>query len=95
MASRPAKWRILAVTNGVDLPTNGEATPSRPGPLQEFADLAASEAEVRRAARLLGLLRQIPAHSYNKALCRRWVSTEQAGSKHRCRSHLRIVTCYI
>ncbi len=46
MASRPAKWRILAVTNGVDLPNTGEATPSRPGPLQEFADLAASEAEV-------------------------------------------------
>ncbi len=46
MASRPAKWRILAVTNGVDLPNTGEATPSRSGPLQEFADLAASEAEV-------------------------------------------------
>ena len=82
MASRPAKWRILAVTNGVDLPTNGEATTSRPGPLQEFADLAASEAEVRRAASLLGLLRQIPARSYGKASCSRWVRTVQAGSSH-------------
>ena len=73
MASRPAKWRILAVTNGVDLPTTGEATPSRSGPLQEFADLGASEAEVRHTANLLGLSRQIPARTYSNVLCNRWV----------------------
>lgn len=50
MASRPSKWRILAVINGVDLPTNGEATATRAGPLQEFLVSPGSEAEVRRAA---------------------------------------------
>jgi hypothetical protein len=60
MASRPLKWRILAVVNGVDLPTNGEATTTRAGPLQEFLMSPGSEAEVRRGVNLLGLLR---AHS--------------------------------
>ncbi len=60
MASRPAKWRILAVTNGVDLPTNGEGLSPRPGPLHEFADSAGVEAEVRPTISLLGLLRQLP-----------------------------------
>ena len=46
MASRPSKWRVLAVTAGVDLPTNGEYTASGAGPLQEFADPAWNEAEV-------------------------------------------------
>ena len=60
MASRPSKWRILSVINGVDLPTNGEATTTRAGPLQEFLALPGSEAEVRRAANRVGLLRHIP-----------------------------------
>ena len=46
MASRPSKWRVLAVTAGVDLPTNGEYTASGAGPLQEFVDPAWNEAEV-------------------------------------------------
>lgn len=82
MASRPAKWRILAVTNGVDLPTTGEATPSKSGPLQEFADLGASEAEVRHTAILLGLSRHIPARSNSNALRNRWVSVEQLDTRH-------------
>ena len=46
MASRPSKWRVLAVTAGVDLPTNGEYNASGAGPLQEFADPTWNEAEV-------------------------------------------------
>lgn len=48
MASRPSKWRVLAVINGVDLPSNGETSASGPGPLQEFAEPTYNEAEVRR-----------------------------------------------
>ncbi len=46
MASRPSKWRILAVFGGLDLDAVGENKEATCGAMQEFVDLAGSSAEV-------------------------------------------------
>ncbi len=47
MASRPVRWRILAVFGGLGLDAGEEGKDWHCGALQEFTDLAGSEAEVR------------------------------------------------
>ena len=46
MASRPTRWRILAVYDGVGVDDGQDARSLPIGVLQEFMDLAGSEAEV-------------------------------------------------
>lgn len=46
MASRPAKWRILAVFGGLDLDASEGGPDQSIGALQELADLIGSSAEV-------------------------------------------------
>lgn len=46
MASRPSKWRILAVFGGLDLDAVGENKEPTCGAMHEFTDLAGSSAEV-------------------------------------------------
>lgn len=46
MASRPLKWRILAVFGGLDLDAVEDNTEPTCGAMQEMTDLAGSSAEV-------------------------------------------------
>ncbi len=46
MASRPSKWRILAVFGGLDLDAIEDNTEPSCGAMAEFTDLAGSSAEV-------------------------------------------------
>ncbi|CAL8464121.1 g3656 [Coccomyxa elongata] len=46
MASRPSKWRILAVFGGLDLDAVGENKEPTCGAMHEFTDLAGSSAEL-------------------------------------------------
>lgn len=50
MASRPSKWRILAVFGGLDLDAAGENKEPTCGAMHEFTDLAGSSAEVRESS---------------------------------------------
>jgi hypothetical protein len=52
MASRPSKWRILAVFGGLDLDAIEDVKEPTCGAMQEFTDLAGSSAEVCKFAGL-------------------------------------------